>query len=82
MDQPDSLNITPAQRVFLSFAHVWAGSARDEYLRTQVYTDPHPWAKFRANGAPFNIPEFYAAFPAIGPDNALYRSPEERPVIW
>ncbi|MDD1729079.1 MAG: M13 family metallopeptidase [Methanospirillum sp.] len=79
---PDSANITPAQRFFISYASSWAGSARDEYLRSEAYTDPHPWAKFRANGPSSNMPEFYESFPAIGPDNALYRPPEERPVIW
>jgi len=82
LDQPDSANITPAQRFFISFANCWAGSARDEFLRTITYTDPHPWGAFRANGAPFNVPEFYEAFPTIGQENTLYRSTEQRPVIW
>lgn len=82
MDQVGADNITPAQKVFLSYAGIWRGTARDEYLRAGSYSDPHSWVKFRANGAPFNIPEFYEAFPAIGPNNKLYRSPEQRPVIW
>nr|WP_319540512.1 M13 family metallopeptidase [uncultured Methanospirillum sp.] len=75
-------NITPAQKVFLSFVRIWSGVARDEFLRSDSYTNPHPWVKFRSNGPPFNIPEFYQAFPSVGPDNALYRTPEQRPVIW
>lgn len=75
-------NITPEQKVFFSFVRIWSGVARDEYLRSDSYTNPHPWVKFRANGPSFNIPEFYEAFPSIRPDNSLYRTPEQRPVIW
>lgn len=78
----DAANLTPAQKYFIAHANCWAGSARDEYLRTQAYTDPHPWEKFRANGPLFNMPEFYDAFPGIGPDNTLYRPKDQRPVIW
>lgn len=75
-------NLTPAQQVFLSFVRIWSGVARDEFLRSDSYTNPHPWVKFRANGPPFNIPEFYNAFPSISQGNNLYRTPEQRPVIW
>jgi putative endopeptidase len=34
------------------------------------------------NGVLFNIPEFYEAFPEIGPGDPLYRAPGKRPVIW
>ncbi|WP_319578922.1 M13 family metallopeptidase [uncultured Methanospirillum sp.] len=80
--QPDSGTVTPAQQVFLSFARSMQGSATAEFLKASVVTDRHPWGKFRANAAPFNIPEFYDAFPDVGPGHSLYRSPEERPVIW
>jgi putative endopeptidase len=43
---------------FLGFAHVWAASARPEYLRTRVLTDPHPPAMFRVNGTLYNFPPF------------------------
>ncbi|HWQ67640.1 MAG TPA: M13 family metallopeptidase [Methanospirillum sp.] len=75
-------NLTGDQQLFLSFAQIWRGVARDEYIRTKTYTDRHPWGAFRANGAPFNIPELYDAFPDITPNNALYRTPDERPIIW
>jgi predicted metalloendopeptidase len=33
------------------------------------------------NGAMFNVPEFYETFD-IQSDAALYRTPEQRAVIW
>ncbi len=80
--QPSPGNITPAQKVFLSFARSMEGSATVDYLKASALTDRHPWGKFRVNAAPFNIPEFYDVFPDVGPDDKLYRSPEERPIIW
>ena len=75
-------NLTEAQKFFLSFARVWRGSARDEYLRTATSIDPHSKLKIRANGVPFDIPELYEAFPEINESNVLYRAPADRPVIW
>lgn len=74
--------ITPQQQVFLSFAQIWRGVGREEYIRALTYSDPHSWIMFRVNGAPFNVPEFYEAFPGIGVNDTLYRKTEERPVIW
>jgi len=81
-DQQGCGIITPAQQVFLSFVRSMQGSTTAEFLKASAVTDRHPWGKFRANAAPFNIPEFYDAFPDVGPGNSFYRSPEERPVIW
>ncbi|PKL62345.1 MAG: M13 family peptidase [Methanomicrobiales archaeon HGW-Methanomicrobiales-2] len=67
---------------FLAAPYLWRSNDREDSLRNLVLTDPHSPEKFRVNGVLFNIPEFYEAFPEIGPDNALYREVEERPVIW
>jgi putative endopeptidase len=50
------------QRFFLAFARVWGGSARPEYEQMAVRVDPHPAPRFRAIGAPSNMPAFAAAF--------------------
>jgi putative endopeptidase len=73
---------TGDQRFFLSFAQIWRESIRDEALRTLVLTDPHSPDRFRVNGALFNVPEFYMAFPEIKPGNRLYRPEDQRPIIW
>jgi putative endopeptidase len=72
---------TGEQRVFLGFAQVWAGKYRDEALKSQINTDPHSPAQFRANGAVRNVPEFYKAFD-VKPTDALYLPEEERVKIW
>ena len=53
---------TPEQRFFLAYAHNWATNMRPEYARFLANQDPHPLAKFRANGPLSNMPEFAEAF--------------------
>jgi putative endopeptidase len=72
---------TGEQRVFLGFGQVWAGKYRDEALKSQINTDPHSPAQFRANGSVRNVPEFYSAFD-VKPTDALYLPEEERVKIW
>ncbi len=72
---------THNQRFFLSFGKVFRGKIRDKALKRKVQEDVHPWGRFRANGAPFNMPEFYEVF-GIQSTDMLYRNAELRPVIW
>jgi len=72
---------TDDQRYFLSYAQLWRGKIRDEALRRQMVEDVHPWGEFRTNGALFNVPQFYDVFD-IKEGDQLYRTPEQRPVIW
>jgi predicted metalloendopeptidase len=53
---------TPEQRFFLAYAHNWATNIRPEYARFLAAQDPHPLARFRANGPLSNMPEFAEAF--------------------
>ncbi len=69
------------QRFFLGWAQVWRGKIRDKALKRKCQEDVHPWGKFRVNGALANVPEFYQTF-EIDKDDPLYRSPDQRPVIW
>ena len=64
-------NLSAAKLFYFGFAHVWAGSARPEYLRTRVQTDPHPPANFRVNGALINFPPFAQTF-ELKPGDKLY----------
>jgi putative endopeptidase len=73
--------LAPDQRFFLAFAQVWRGKIRPAALKKKIQEDVHPWGEFRANGAPFNVPEFYKTFD-IKPGDKLYRAPEQRPSIW
>lgn len=72
---------TDIQRFFLSYAQLWKGLIRDKALLREVQEDVHPWGQFRVNGAMFDVPEFYEAFD-IQPQDKLYRTVEQRPVIW
>ena len=71
--------LTADQRFFLAFARVWAGSARPEYEQLMVKTNPHPAGRFRAIGAPSNMPEFAQAF-GCKPGDPMVRA--ERCRIW
>ena len=73
---------TGFQRFFLSYAQIWRTNMRDEELRKRVKTDVHSPAKERINGIVYNMPEFYAAFPDVKAGDKLFRTPEQRPVIW
>jgi predicted metalloendopeptidase len=70
---------TPEQRFFLSFAQIWAGNDRPEFIRLQVNTNPHPLHNFRAIGAPSNMPTFQLAFGCKAGDPMVR---EVRCTIW
>ena len=72
---------TPIQRFFLSYATIWRQNIRDKELKNRLENDVHSPGRYRVNGALFNVPEFYEAFD-IQEGDKLYRSPEQRPVIW
>lgn len=69
------------ERFLLSYARIWAGNYRDEYLRQQLITDPHANGKYRVNVQLPMLDIFYEAFGVTSKD-AMYVRPEERIVIW
>jgi predicted metalloendopeptidase len=72
---------TPDQRFFISWAHGWAASARPEYQRLQVNTNPHPLDRFRAFGPLSNMPSFQKAFGCKESD-PMVRAVADRCQIW
>jgi len=74
--------LTEDQRFFLSYAQTFRQSVTDERLRTQVLTGPHSPRRFRVDGVVYNVPEFYQAFPEVGPGDRMYRPYEARIAIW
>ncbi len=72
---------TQQQRYFLSWATIWRTKIRDEALLNQIKTDPHAPGVFRANGPLTNLTSFYEAFDVVEGD-AMYRSDEDRVMIW
>jgi putative endopeptidase len=53
---------TPEQRFFLGWAQVWGTNQRPEAERLQANTNPHPLARFRANGPLSDAAVFAQAF--------------------
>jgi putative endopeptidase len=78
---PNVDGFTPEQRFFLAYAHNWATNMRPEYARLLVNQDPHPLAKFRANGPLSNMPQFAEAFQCKAGD-PMVRTERDRCQIW
>lgn len=72
---------TGDQRVFLGWAQVWRGKARNDETIRLLATDPHSPAMFRANGPLTNIDAFYKAFD-VKPGDKMYVDPAKRITIW
>jgi len=69
------------QRFYLNFAKIWREKAREEAVIQQIKTDPHSTGRFRVLGTVQNQPGFYEAF-GVKPGDQLYRSPEDRVLMW
>src|SRR5690606_8237679 len=70
-------DFTGPQRFFMGFAQVWRGADRDQALRLLLRTNPHSPGRFRTLVPLSNFDAFYDAFD-VGPENAMYRPPEDR----
>ena len=72
---------SPAQRFYLSYANVWAGSIREEEKLVRTKSDPHSLNKNRVNETLKNIDEFFYAFD-IAEGSPMFRPKNERVIIW
>lgn len=72
---------TPEQRFFISWATIWRGKGRDEYIKNQVKTDPHSPGMYRGYVPLQNVDAFYEAF-NIKQGDGMYVEPEKRVKIW
>jgi putative endopeptidase len=75
----DADGFTPEQRFFFGYANSWKSHMRPELAKLQANTNPHPLAKFRANGAVSDMSEFAKAFGCKRGD-AMMREPACK--IW
>ncbi len=73
--------LTPEQRFFIGFSQFERESARPEFLKTQVLTDPHSPALFRINGPVSNFEGFYRAY-GVKKGDRHYRNPKDRETVW
>ncbi|MFK2903563.1 peptidase [Dyella ginsengisoli] len=72
---------TADQRFFLNWARVWRGNIRDKAQMVYLNADPHSPEKFRAIGAPSNMPAFAAAF-QCQPTDPMVRPADKQVKIW
>ena len=72
---------TPLQRVYLSYAGVWAQNIRPEDILARTQDDPHSLAGNRVNVTLKNIGEFCEAF-GIKEGDAMHRNESDRVIIW
>ncbi|MDO5075252.1 MAG: M13 family metallopeptidase [Bacteroidales bacterium] len=72
---------SPEQRFFLSYALLWAGNVRPEYLRMLTKNDPHSAGRWRVNGALPHIDAWYKAF-NIKKGDKLYLPKSKRVDVW
>ncbi len=78
---PMTDGLTQEQRFFSNWATVWRRNYTDKEMNVRLVTDSHAPARFRANGAPSNMPAFAAAFGCKDGD-PMVRSGENRIAIW
>ena len=72
---------TGEQRVFLGWAQVWRGKAREEAAIVLLKTDSHSPGSVRGTATLKNQPGFYEAF-GVKAGDKMYLPPEERITIW
>src|SRR5436190_2178607 len=68
------------QRFFIAFAQAWRRKTRPEALRSQIITNGHAPAEYRADTAR-NLHAWYSAF-NVKPGQKLYLRPAERVRVW
>jgi putative endopeptidase len=72
---------TGDQRFYLGFAQIWRGKQREGALRSQVLSNEHSPAMYRALGTPRNQNEWYDAFDVKAGDK-YYLPPDQRVHLW
>jgi putative endopeptidase len=77
----DTDELTPLQRFFLAYAHLWANNIRDKEKVRMTREDVHSLGENRVNGPLPNVKEFYDAF-GIAPGDPMYLEAEKRAQIW
>ena len=80
VEPPSQDGFTGDQQFYIAFGQNWATKAREAALRSQVLTDPHAPAPFRADIVR-NSDAWYRAFD-VKPGEKLYLAPDERVRIW
>ena len=80
--KPDEVKngLSGDQRFFVSYSQSWRARTRDAALRTQITTDGHAPAQYRAVTVR-NLDPWYEAF-SVQPNQKLYLAPNARVRVW
>ncbi|MGT2910124.1 M13 family metallopeptidase [Streptococcus cameli] len=70
-----------ARDFFINFARIWRMKAREEFMQMLIAIDVHAPGKCRTNVTLTNFEEFHTEF-EVQEGDPMWRSPEERVVIW
>ena len=70
-----------SQRVFMGWAQVWRGKAREAEAIRLIATDSHSPSAVRGNAPLTNLNEFYQAF-GVKEGDKMFVAPEKRITIW
>ena len=73
--------LSPEQRFFIGYAHVWAGNITEEEMARRTKMDEHSLSVNRVNATLKNFQTFFDAF-GIKEGDAMWRPAEERVMIW
>ncbi len=73
--------LTPDQRFFLAYAHLWAGNVRDKEILRLTKEDVHSLGRFRVLGPLRNMPQFHEAFD-VNEGDYMFLPKENRADIW
>ncbi len=69
------------QRLYMGWAQVWRGKARDSEAIRLLKVDPHSPAAVRGNAPLVNQPGFYSAF-GVKEGDKLYLPEDQRVILW
>ena len=78
--RPARQGFTGDQQFFISFAQSWRTKSREAALRSQIVTDGHAPAEYRADTVR-NLDAWYGAF-QVKPGQKLYLAPADRVRVW
>lgn len=73
--------LTPEQRFYISYGHIWANNITEENIYNRTKTDPHSLGRWRVNATLRNLETFFQAF-NIKEGDKMFRPKSERVIIW
>lgn len=80
--QPESANLSAAQRYYMGYARLWRRNYRDEELQLRSRIDVHAPAKWRVNGPLSNHTPFAEAFNCKAGGGSMMRPEAERVTVF